>query len=413
VSEIFPPKTGGSGRWFWEVYRRLPRDTYVIAAGEHPRQAEFDRGHDLRVLRLPLALRSWGLASWAGLTGYANAIRKLSALVRAEEVGMLHCGRCLPEGMMALALKCWHGFPYACYVHGEELNVIAASRELRWLARRVLRAAAFVIANSRNTRAILTDEWQVPGDRVRLLYPGVDTDRFVPAPRNAAARAALRWGDRPVVLTVGRLQKRKGHDTMIRALTAVQKAVPDVLYAIAGDGEERQYLEGLAAQAGLTGHVQFLGEVNDDVLVRCYQQCDLFVLPNRRVGQDFEGFGMVLVEAQASGKPVVAGASGGTAETMRIPETGQAVSCEQPDGLARLVAEFLGNRARLTRMGEAARRWAVEQFDWSTLARQAEGIFSNAPASVRRFKAARDESPAAQDLAVSVGVADLGNTRSH
>ena len=98
--------------------------------------------------------------------------------------------------------------------------------------------------------------------------------------------------------------------------------------------------------------------------MECYQQCDLFVLPNRQVGQDIEGFGMVLLEAQACGKPVIAGASGGTAETMQPGETGYVVPCDQPDELAAMVAELLLDPDRRTRMGEAARSWVVEQFDW-------------------------------------------------
>ena len=147
-------------------------------------------------------------------------------------------------------------------------------------------------------------------------------------------RARLGWGERRVVLTVGRLQKRKGHDMMIRALPAIRRAVPDVLYAIVGDGEERAALEQLAEQEGVRQSVQFLGEVDDETLVRCYQQCDLFALPNRQVGGDIEGFGMVLLEAQACGRPVLAGASGGTAETMRVPETGRVVPCDRPQELA-------------------------------------------------------------------------------
>ena len=127
--------------------------------------------------------------------------------------------------------------------------------------------------------------------------------------------------------------------------------MPDVLYAVVGDGEERAALEALVGREGLDGHVQFLGEPNDATLVRCYQQCDLFVLPNRQVGKDIEGFGMVLLEAQACGKPIVAGASGGTAETMRIPETGRVVCCDGPDELARVVTDLLGDPARLACMG--------------------------------------------------------------
>src|SRR5947209_2562179 len=95
LSEVFPPQTGGSGRWFWEIYRRLPREGYVIAAGEHPDQAAFDRTHDLHVVRLPLSFSTWGVASLAGLRQYGRMARRLSRLTRAERVGQVHCGKCL------------------------------------------------------------------------------------------------------------------------------------------------------------------------------------------------------------------------------------------------------------------------------------------------------------------------------
>jgi phosphatidyl-myo-inositol dimannoside synthase len=375
LSDIFPPKTGGSGRWFWEIYRRLPRQSFLMAVGEDPRQNEFDRTHDLRVMRLPLAMRAWGIVSLEGLRGYARAIRRLRRLIASERIGMIHSSRCLPEGVMALALKLCTRVPYACYVHGEDVGTACSSREHRWLADRVLRHASFLIANSRNTERILIEEWGVAAERIRLLHPGVDTDRFEPDARNPSLRAELGWADRPVVLTVGRLQLRKGHDRMIRALSSVREAIPTVLYAIAGDGEERAALEDLVANQGLGAHVQFLGEIDDDRLVRCYQQCDVFVLPNRQVGGDIEGFGMVLLEAQACGKPVVAGASGGTAETMRIPETGLVVPCDGPDALADVVCDLLTDPDRRARMGAAAREWVVERFDWESLSRQAQAMF--------------------------------------
>jgi phosphatidylinositol alpha-1,6-mannosyltransferase len=376
VTEVFPPKNGGSGRWFWELYRRLPREDFLIAAGTDPHQGEFDRTHDLRLTRLPLTLPGLGLCNFLSLRGYWRALRELRRLIRAERVHTIHCGRCLPEGLMALALRVWYNIPYVCYVHGEEVNWVTISRELTWLTRRVLSRADFVIVNSRNTARILQDDWHLAPGRIRLLHPGVDTERFVPAPPDPILRDQLGWGERPVLLTVGRLQRRKGQDQMILALEAVRRTHPDVLYAIVGDGEERGYLEGLVAKTNLRGHVQFLGELNDEDLIRCYQRCDLFVLPNRQVGKDIEGFGMVLLEAQACGKPVLAGDSGGTAETMRISETGLIMPCDGPDQLAAQVAQLLADRERLKRMGRAARRWVVENFDWTQLSGNAAELFS-------------------------------------
>ncbi len=376
ITEIFPPLVGGSGRFYWEIYRRLPRQDYVIAAGEYPGQEDVDRVNDLRVHRLPLKLPGWGLLNARSLWGYRRAVKRLWPIIRSQKVQMLHCARCLPEGLMAWWLHKLSGLPYLCYVWGEEINYATGSRELTWLARRVLRQASFVVTCSRNTERLLVEQWQVPTGRIRLLPPGVDVRRFAPAGRDPALRAALGWHDRPVVLTVSRLQKRKGHDQMILALGEVRRTIPDVLYAIVGDGEEREPLRQLVEREGLQGHVQFLGQMDDPRLVRCYQQCDLFALPNRQVGQDIEGFGMVLVEAQACGKPVLAGASGGTADTMRVPETGLVLPCEEPGPLARAVTELLSDPERRARMGMAARAWATSYFDWDALSRRAQCLFA-------------------------------------
>lgn len=383
VSDIFPPRTGGSGRWFWETYRRLSRERYAVAVGEAPGQEAFDHTHNLRLWRMPLTLKAWGLRSLSGLSGYWRALRQLRPLLRSERVEMIHCGRCLPEGMMALVLKWRYGVPYLCYVHGEDVTTAICSREYSWMLRRVLSNAEFLIANSQNTQRVLHDQWDMPAQRVCVLHPGVDTDYFSPAEDDGTLRERLGWGDRPVILTVGRLQKRKGHDMMIRALNAIRRSVPDVLYVVAGAGEERPALDALVASEGAAEHVHFFGEISDADLLECYRQCDLFVLPNRQVGKDIEGFGMVLLEAQACGKAVVAGASGGTAETMRIPETGAVVCCDGPDQLARLVSELLSDRPRLQRMGEAAREWVVSRFDWKVLTHQAEQVFRFGPSSLQ------------------------------
>jgi len=368
---------GGSGRFYWEIYRRLPPADYAIAAGIYPNQDVVDRGHDLRVFRTPLNMPTWGILNVRNLRRYCRAVRGLWKIVKSEMPEQLHCARCLPEGLMGWWIHKWLGIPYFCYVWGEEVSVASGSRELAWLTRRALGNARFVITCSRNTERILVENWQVPAEHIRLLHPGVDIDRFIPAERNQGVRAALGWHDRPVVLTISRLQKSKGHDQMILALSAIRRVVPNVLYAVVGDGDQQDTLRQLVEREGLQNSVQFLGAIgmDDPRLIQCYQQCDLFVLPNRQVGLVLEGFGMVLVEAQACGRPVVGGTAGGTADTMSVPETGRLVDCEGPDQLAMVVSELLVDHARREQMGRAARRWVVENFDWDKLAKKAERLF--------------------------------------
>lgn len=375
LSEIFPPQNGGSGRWFQEIYSRFPREHVVVAAGEHPSQDEFDATHNMNLHRLALTMPQWGLKSVSALRDYWRLFRTVRRIVRNEGVTQLHCGRCLPEGWLAVLMKKFCGVPYVCYVHGEDVESAATSRELSWMVNRVLTNADYLIANSQNTARLLTENWNLPESHVKVLHPGCDASRFVPAERSDSVREELSWKDRSVVLTVGRLQERKGHDVMIEALATIREAIPNVLFAVVGGGEERDRLEQLVAHDGVADHVQFLGEVSDQTMIRCYQQCDLFALPNRQVGRDIEGFGMVLVEAQACGRPVLAGASGGTRETMDIGKTGVVVPCEKADGLATEVTRLLLDREGLEEMGKDARPWVVEHLDWNALSKHAAAQF--------------------------------------
>ena len=370
LTENFPPVVGGSSRWFWELYRRLPRAAVVVAAGRHAGDDAFDRGHDLRIERLPLAFPDWGVLSVAGWRRYRRAAGALRGLIARQEVSRLHCGRVVPEGWLGLGAR----LPYGCYVHGEELGTMATSRQLTWMARRIMAGAALLIANSRNTAGLLEAGWGVPPARIAVISPGVDTTQFTPAPRDEAARAALGWGGRPVLLTVARLQRRKGHDRMIEALALLRGRFPTLLYAIVGDGDERAGLEEQVHRAGLSAQVRFHGVVDDAHLVRAYQQCDLFVLPNRAVAGDIEGFGLVLLEAQACGRAVLAGDSGGTSEALRVGETGVVADCTRAEPLAAAIAELLNDGARRQRMGTAGREWTERVCSFDVRAPQAARV---------------------------------------
>lgn len=384
VSEHFPPSIGGSGRYLWELLRRLPSDRVVVAAGRCTGDEEFDAKHANSISRLRMALRETGTISCTGFAGYFRLAMKINDMCRREQISALWCGRCVTEGWIGWLVHQWTGLPYIVSAHGEDLKLpvgaavtgVMTSRQHRWMARRILRQAIGVVANCENTRQIVISEWGVPASRVHVLTPGVDTNYFKPAQPCPRVRARLNWTDRTVILSVGRLQRRKGHDHMILALPQIRKQIPDVLYAVMGDGVESASLKALVKEKGLENYVQFYGEMDQHTILQAFQQCDLFALPNRQVGSDIEGFGIVLLEAQACGRPVLAGQSGGTAETMSVPHTGITVDCTNPDTLATAVLELLFDPKRLDQMGDAAREWAVSRFDWDRMAERTVKLVS-------------------------------------
>src|SRR3569623_2466374 len=112
VTEIFPPKHGGSGRWFWDLYRRLPPDSARVVTHDWDGAGELDRSHELAVDRLQLRFDSWGILNPRGLKRYIRAARHLRRIVRATRPAVIHCGRCVPEGLLALMLRKVGGPPY-------------------------------------------------------------------------------------------------------------------------------------------------------------------------------------------------------------------------------------------------------------------------------------------------------------
>ena len=375
ISKVFPPETGGSGRWFWEIYRRLPKEEYAIIAGDHPNAADFDQSHDLQLHRIPLTFPDWGYFSWNGYQQYKSAVKEITNCLPLSEFNCIHAGSLLPDGWVARLLAKKFQLPLIVYMHGEETCYANSSRQLRWMSERILKDADCVVANSFNTERILRENWSLPADKINVLHPGVDCEQLVPAQRDDQIRDRYGWKGRKVILTVGRLQERKGQDILIQALPTLVRSFPEVIYAIVGDGADFERLNHLVQELSLQEYIQFFRDFNDEQIRDCYQQCDLFVLPNRQVGEDIEGFGMVLLEAQACGKGVIAGNSGGTSETMKVGETGHLVDCDTPDALCELIVSSLQDEETLKAMGQQGRDWVLEKFDWHKLSLEAKSLF--------------------------------------
>lgn len=175
---------------------------------------------------------------------------------------------------------------------------------------------------------------------------------------------------RPTLLTVARIVKAnryKGHDVALRALAKVKSEIPDVAYVIAGEGDDRDYLEQLARECGVRENVVFAGSVTDEELPLVYNACDAFVMCSReertRRGILAEGFGLAFMEASAGGKPVIAGRSRGVADAVKDGVTGVLIDPTNVDEVAAAMTRVLRDRdlaERLARMGA----WVEAEMNW-------------------------------------------------
>ncbi|MCU1461370.1 MAG: glycosyltransferase [Acidimicrobiales bacterium] len=368
VTNDFPPKVGGIQSYLWELWRRLPPDSFAVLTTRHADSAAFDAEQPFRIERS----RSRVLLPTAALAG---AIDQLADEIGA---GLVVLDPALPLGLVGSRLR----HRYAVVVHGAEVTVPGRLPGSRRLLARVLRGASHVLAAGGYPAA---EARRAAGRHVHLditeVPPGVDNQRFRPIEeesRRRAARASFGLpADGRLVVSVSRLVPRKGMDVLVDAAAALSPARPDLVVAIAGDGRDRGRLVQRVRRAGAP--VRLLGRVPDHDLPALYGCADVFamVCRNRWGGLEQEGFGIVFVEAAASGVPQVAGASGGAAEAVAHGETGFVVDRPRDaHAAANALATLLDDDELRRSMGAAARARAVECFSYDRLAARLDAVLT-------------------------------------
>jgi phosphatidylinositol alpha-1,6-mannosyltransferase len=253
------------------------------------------------------------------------------------------------------------------YVHGEELTTVSSWDPHLQRARRTLQLADRVIVVSRFTEAV-TRELLGPVEgkaKLALIPNGVDRQRFRPLPRRAELVERYGLRDRFVYVSVCRLVEKKGVDNVIRAMPELLSSVPDAMLLAVGAGPFEPELRRLTELSGVADRVVFAGSVPDATLADHYCLGDVFVMPNRRLPDgDTEGFGLVFLEANACGLPVIAGRDGGSTDAVQHGENGLVVdgaSVAEIAAAMRLLRKDAALRDRLRHGGmriAAASGWA-------------------------------------------------------
>lgn len=334
----FPPGTGGVQTYLFEISRRLAREHEVTVIAPRQPQRPVVPGLQYAPPGRPNAL------------GFARVLRRL----RPDRIV---AGHAHPQLLLAAAAT---RRPYAAVAYGNDF--LAAQR--RWhrpLFNRLLgRARPFVTITAANADRLVA----LGLPRPAIVYPGTDPERFRPAPSPPPPPLRL--------LTAGRLVSRKGIDTVLTALPGLLADFPGLVYVLAGDGPDQERLAAVAEANGVADAVHFMGYIPDEQLPAVYQQAHVFVMPAReeREQASVEGFGIVYLEAAASGLPVVAGRSGGAGEAVRDGVTGFVVPPDDTEALTGTLRRLLADAELRQRLGAAGRQWVESEMNWERAARE-------------------------------------------
>lgn len=364
VTNDFPPRRGGIQSYLHELVDHL------VAAGTHtltvyaPRwkgAEDFDRSAAYEVVRHPGTL----------MLPVPSVAGRMRDLIEQHDSDTVWFGAAAPLALMAPLARDAGASRVVASTHGHEVgwSMLPVARTA---LRRIGTGTDVVTYVSRYTRGRFASAFGADA-ALEHLPPGVDTERFAPDEvARAQLRARYRLGERPVVVCLSRLVPRKGQDMLIRALPAIRQRVPGAALVIVGGGPYLTSLRRLAHSFGVAEHVVFTEGVPGDELPAHHALADVFAMPcrTRGAGLDVEGLGIVFLEASATGVPVVAGRSGGAPETVVDGETGVVVDGWDVGAIAASVSDLLADPGRAARMGQAGRRWVVDNWQWSAKAQR-------------------------------------------
>jgi glycogen(starch) synthase len=248
------------------------------------------------------------------------------------------------------------------HIHGVE----------RWMANRAER----VITCSAYMREHVADIYGLEERRITVIPNGIDPSELVPVDDLEALRSRFAAPDERLVLLVGRLVYEKGFQLALEALPGLIERLRGVRFIVAGSGTAEQELRAQAGRLGLDAHGRFLGWIGDDVLHSLYRISDLCVVPSI-----YEPFGLVALEAMASGCPCLVADTGGLREVVPNEDVGLRFRSRDPDSLGQMAERLLTDEALRERLVVEASEHVLG-FDWGDVARQVSAVYREA-ASVR------------------------------
>ena len=277
---------------------------------------------------------------------------ELVRIIRRERPELVNLHYIAANAFYVLASQRFVDFRLVVNLHGNDIERYSQrSWPSRWLTRTALHRADMVLSNSANLLA--GAERILPEVRCKSVVVGNGVH-----PEEFATKDRFQH-DTPYILSIGNFIHKKGFDNLIRAFRQIRREHPDVDLIIAGDGHEREACRRLAVRLGVNDALLLLGSVQHSQVPALLNGCEIFVLPSRQ-----EPFGIVVLEAMAAGKPVVATRVGGVPEIVTDMKDGLLVEPESPGKLAHAVKLLLSEPDLMQRLGRNGRETVKKRFSW-------------------------------------------------
>ncbi len=362
VTLDFYPALGGVSNYWIALSEQMPSHQWVVLASPIITPDIKELGSAYQIYRYPFySSRMW--PRWLPL------IFALVWVILRERPKAVIAAQVLPVGTAVSFISWIFGIPYIVSTHGMDVTMPFRDSGKRNLCKKIFSKAKTIITVSRYT-AKKIKEYGVKESKIQFVYPCpaiVPKESSVPFPSSSKES---------IILTVGRLVQRKGHEYVIDAIPGLKEYDPPIQYVVVGDGPQKENLIRYAKERGVADRVLFTGSLPDMSVAQWYKKCDIFIMTPYEIDGDLEGFGIVYLEANSFGKAVIGTRTGGVQDAVLDGVTGILVESQDVSAIREAIVNLLSNKLLSQRLGEQGKKRVKKEFQWSVQAEKLQNIIS-------------------------------------
>lgn len=348
----YPPDIGGVANYYYNLVQNLPKDKIDVITNKH------------QELSFALPYFAW-----------IKSFFTLKKIIKQKKIEELLIGQILPLGTTALLLKKIYKIPYLVFTHAMDITFPQQYPRKKWLMKIILKNADKIVTVSRYTKyeilKLINPQLQ---KKIEIITPAPSiTPQFYPNINYNELKE--KYKNYRIILSVGRLVARKGHDVVIQSLTNLIKNNIKFKYIIIGDGNNYDNLNNLVRKYKLENYVVFIKNLSDQEVAKYYLLCDVFIMPCRETEtRDVEGFGIVFLEANSFKKPIIGGKSGGVEDAIIDGKNGYLVDPLDIGMISNALMQILLKADLAKKLGEFGQKRISSEFNWEKKAKQLESL---------------------------------------
>ncbi len=349
VSEEYPPFKGGVAHYYYNLALNFPYSDDLIVLNNN--KLEINSKNNL-----PFP--------------WFKSIGAILKNIKKNKIDFIFAGQILPYGTAIYLVSLFKKVPYGVFLHGMDFSFAIRKKRKKILTRIILKRAEIIVAANSFVAEEIKSNFPKFEDKIIIVNPGLPEINTDPCPQNRELLdKKFDLDGKTILFTLARLVKRKGIDMTLKALAKMsEEEKKDLVYFIAGCGSDELYLRSLVSGEDKK-RVFFLGQISDDEKWSWLNKCDIFIMPSRNIAGDYEGFGIVYLEANLCLKPVIAGNAGGVGDAVLNGKNGLIVDPEDEEDIKEAILRLKNNPNLREKMGYFGKNRVIKDFSWENQAK--------------------------------------------